>query len=119
MRILIVDDSRAMRSIVRRSITQAGLGEHSFDEAANGSEALDRIREATPGLIIADWNMPQMSGIELLRSLRQQGSPIKLGFVTSEGTDEMKQQAIDAGAAFFLSKPFNDAMLRETLQPHL
>jgi two-component system, chemotaxis family, chemotaxis protein CheY len=119
MRILIVDDSKAMRSIVRRTMAQIGFADHAFEEACNGAEALTLIRQSPPGLAIVDWNMPQMSGIELLKALRQEGSTLKFGFVTSEGTPEMKQEALAAGAAFFLSKPFSNEMLREVLLPVL
>ena len=119
MRILIVDDSKAMRSIVRRTIAQVGFVDHSFEEASNGNEALELIRRSPPGLAIVDWNMPNMSGIELLRALRQEGCAVKFGFVTSEGTPEMKEQAAAAGASFFLCKPFTNEMLREVLSPLL
>jgi two-component system chemotaxis response regulator CheY len=118
MKILIVDDSKAMRSIVRRTIAAFGPT-HAFDEASNGAEALSRLKDIAPDLIVADWNMPEMSGIALLKKLREQGSTVKLGFVTSEGTDEMKQEAAAAGAAFFLSKPFTNEDLQAALQPLL
>ncbi len=118
MKILIVDDSKAMRSIVRRTIAAVGP-EVAFEEATNGAEALAKIKESAPGLVVADWNMPEMTGIELLKQLRAGGSDVKLGFVTSEGTDEMKQEAASAGAAFFLSKPFSNEDLQAALQPLL
>jgi len=71
MKLLIVDDSKAMRMIVRRALRQANLAEHQVDEATNGEEALEKLRTAGPfDLVLADWNMPQMNGIDLGCSIR-------------------------------------------------
>jgi two-component system chemotaxis response regulator CheY len=118
MRILIVDDSKAMRSIVRRTIAAVGP-EIAFEEASNGAEALTKIQASAPGLVVADWNMPEMTGIELLKALRAGGSDVKLGFVTSEGTDSMKAEALQAGACFFLCKPFSNETLQDAVKPLL
>jgi len=115
MRILIVDDSKAMRGLVRRALRQAGFGSCDFTEACNGKEALDQIRAEAPDLVLCDWNMPEMSGIELLTALRGEQSAVKFGFVTSEGTQEMRQAASDAGAAFFVTKPFTPEALEQAL----
>ena len=106
MKILIADDSRVMRQIVVRTLRQAGFGDHDLIEAANGREALDIAKAENPDLILSDWNMPEMNGIELLRQLRAAGNDVKFGFVTSEGTPVMREQAIDAGAVFLIAKPF-------------
>lgn len=106
MTILIVDDSRAMRMIVRRTLRQAGLGDHAVEEASNGVEALSAIEASPPDLVLSDWNMPEMSGIELLKALNEAGKKVKFGFITSEGTDEMKEMATEAGALFLITKPF-------------
>ena len=73
MRILIVDDSRVMRSIVTRTLRQAGFGDHDVSEAANGVQALDVVAADTPDLVLCDWNMPEMDGLEFLVSLRGRG----------------------------------------------
>lgn len=119
MKILIIDDSKAMRLIVRRTLRQAGFDGHEIDEAENGVEALARIADQRPDLVLSDWNMPQMNGIDLLRALRAQGDLVRFGFVTSEGTDEMREQASDAGAAFLITKPFTDESFRLALSPVL
>jgi two-component system chemotaxis response regulator CheY len=115
MRILIVDDSKAMRALVRRALRQAGFGSHDYSEACNGREALDQIRAEPPDVVLSDWNMPEMNGIELLTALRGEQSAVTFGFVTSEGTPEMKQAAVDAGAAFFVTKPFTPEALEQAL----
>ncbi|MEM7248314.1 MAG: response regulator [Acidobacteriota bacterium] len=106
MKILIVDDSKAMRMIVRRNLRQSGHGDSEVVEAANGREALEAVHEHGPELILSDWNMPEMTGIELLRALRAEGTTTTFGFVTSEGTPEMRSLAAEAGAAFLIAKPF-------------
>ena len=115
MRILIVDDSKAMRMIVSRVLRQAGYDASTFEEAANGVEALSAIRATEPDLILSDWNMPEMTGIELLKALRADGRATPFGFVTSESTPDMKEQAIAAGAQFVINKPFNAAAFEEVI----
>ena len=117
MKILIVDDSKAMRMIVRRTLRQAGFGDHAVSEANNGKEALDAVRQSVPDLILSDWNMPEMSGIELLDSLRAQGVSVKFGFVTTERTPEMRARAAESGAAFLIVKPFTPEDFKEALTP--
>jgi len=116
MKILIVDDSLAMRKIVQRTMRQAGFINHDFCEAINGRAALESIESSAPDFILADWNMPEMSGMELLKALRSKGINIPFGFITSEGTDEMKQRALDAGASFLISKPFTAEVMAEALK---
>ena len=70
MKILVVDDSRAMRMIVKRTLRQAGFNNVDVSEADNGKTALQQIDTDPPALILCDWNMPEMNGIELLRDLR-------------------------------------------------
>nr|BFE67535.1 hypothetical protein GCM10020092_008360 [Actinoplanes digitatis] len=106
MKILIADDSRVMRQIVTRTLRQAGFGDHDLVEAADGQEAVDKTVAEKPDLVISDWNMPELTGIEVLRKLRASGNEVKFGFVTSESTPEMQQAAEAAGAAFFIVKPF-------------
>lgn len=115
MRILVVDDSRAMRMIVIRSLRQAGFGDAEIVEASNGLEALEVIRSSKPDVVLSDWNMPDMSGIELLRSVNAEGLSVPFGFVTSESTPPMRKQALEEGASFLLAKPFTAEALEEAL----
>jgi two-component system chemotaxis response regulator CheY len=107
MKILVVDDSKAMRMIVVRNLRQAGYGDATIVEAENGVQALEVTHVHSPDLVLSDWNMPEMSGIDFLRALRAEGDTTTFGFVTSESTPAMRAQAIEAGAAFLLSKPFS------------
>jgi two-component system, chemotaxis family, chemotaxis protein CheY len=115
MRFLIVDDSKAMRMIIARVLRQAGYGGSEFAEAANGLEALELIRADRPDLVLCDWNMPEMTGIELLRTLRDESVDVRFGFVTAESTAEMTEQAYASGALFVIAKPFTGDSFREVL----
>lgn len=119
MKILVVDDSKAMRMIVRRYLDQSGIAGLEISEAASGAEALVAINADEPDLVLSDWNMPQMNGIELLEELRAQGCRVRFGFVTSESQAHIKDLALDAGAMFVIAKPFtaedfNSMLLRVT-----
>lgn len=116
MKVLIVDDSKAMRMIVKRTLRQAGFDQCETEEATNGKEALAAIESAIPDLILSDWNMPEMNGIQLLEELQKSGKQFKLGFVTSEGTPEMRQRAEDAGALFLIAKPFTAETFQQALE---
>ena len=105
MNILIVDDSAAMRMMVVRTLRQAGFGGHDIEQAGDGAEALDAIRSSTPDLVLADWNMPNMTGLELLQALREDGNDVTFGFITTEATPPMRAKAAEAGAKFLISKP--------------
>ncbi len=119
MKILIADDSRVMRQIVVRTLRQAGFGDHDLIEASNGREAFDMVKSENPDLVLSDWNMPEMTGIEVPRQLRAAGNDVKFGFVTSESTPEMKDQADAAGALFFIVKPFSAERFDEVFAPIL
>jgi len=119
MQILVVDDSKAMRSIVMRAVRQAGYDAVAFIEAGNGAEALKLIRAAPPALVLADWNMPEMRGIELLKALRAEGNQVKVGFVTSESDPAMRDLAFQSGASFMITKPFTPDAIKAVLGPVL
>lgn len=115
MKVLIVDDSKAMRMIVKRTLRQAGFNDIDVDEAGNGKEAIEKINADKPDLVLCDWNMPEMTGIECLEELNKAGSDVKFGFVTSEGTPEMRARASEAGALFLIAKPFTADTFKENL----
>jgi two-component system chemotaxis response regulator CheY len=116
MKILIADDSRVMRQIVVRTLRQAGHGGHDIVEAENGKQALEMVQTERPDLVLSDWNMPEMTGIDCLSALRASGSTVKFGFVTSEGSEEMRQRAAAAGAAFLIAKPFTPEAFDDALR---
>ncbi len=119
MKVLIVDDSKAMRMIVQRTLKQAGFTNIQPLEANNGVEALQVIEQQSPDVVLSDWNMPEMKGIDLLVTLRANGKQVPLGFITSESSPEIREQATAAGAAFVIVKPFTPAAFEEALKPLL
>lgn len=116
MKILIADDSRVMRQIVIRTLRQAGYSGHDIVEAENGAVALELVRSEAPDLVLSDWNMPEMNGIDCLSALRASGSTVAFGFVTSEGSEEMRERAASAGAAFLIAKPFTPEAFDDALR---
>jgi DNA-binding response OmpR family regulator len=119
MKVLIVDDSRAMQTIVRRGIEQLGYSDMETRKADDGMQALDIIREWEPDLVLSDWHMPEMSGLEMLHALNRQMLPVKVGFVTTETSESRKIEALSAGAKFFVQKPFTYKTLHEAVLPIL
>jgi two-component system chemotaxis response regulator CheY len=115
MKILVADDSRAMRMIVIRTLRQAGFAGHEIIEAENGKEALEKAAAKRVDLILSDWNMPEMTGIEFLRALRSNGVGTPFCFVTSEGSEEMREQAAVAGAVGLIAKPFTAEAFADAL----
>jgi two-component system chemotaxis response regulator CheY len=111
---LVVDDSRVIRKVSRHLLEGMGF---AVAEAGDGSEALERCAEAMPDVILLDWNMPVMSGIEFIRELRQRedGATPKVVFCTTENDVVHIRSAIEAGANEYVMKPFD----RETLQVKL
>jgi len=115
MKILVVDDSSIMRKIVTRTLRQAGFGGHDIEEAENGVDALAKIEADAPDVVLTDWNMPEMTGIELARAMNERELGIPFAFITSECTTEMKNQANEAGAVAFLTKPFTAGSMQSVL----
>lgn len=119
MKVLIVDDSRAMRMIVKRTLGQTDLGKCDIVEAENGADGLSKVQSEQPDLVLCDWNMPGTSGIEFLGQLRETGSQVTFGFITSESGEAVKTRAMEAGAQFLITKPFTPQSLNAALMPCL
>lgn len=115
MRVLIVDDSSIVRKLVLRTLRQIGQGHHEFIEMENGLKAYEDIKKTPPALVICDWNMPELNGIGLLNRINEEKLNIPFGFITSEGTDEMKALAMKSGAQFILTKPFSNEDLAQAV----
>lgn len=119
MKILICDDSLAMRRIVQRTLRQAGYDDHEVIEAENGKVGFEKTIAESPDLILSDWNMPEMTGIEFLAAVREHGLKTPFGFITTEGTPEMRKRAEDGGSDFLLSKPFTPDQMAEQVDKYL
>jgi two-component system, chemotaxis family, chemotaxis protein CheY len=116
MRALIVDDSRPIRRIEKDMLTE--LGFETLD-AAHGKEALERLTaEPLPDVILVDWNMPEMDGLELIKRIRQdvRFSGTMLLMVTTETETDQMLRALTAGADEYLMKPFTKESLIDKLQ---
>jgi two-component system chemotaxis response regulator CheY len=115
--LLIVDDSTAIRKILLRVLNQTGLPLGQVLEAADGKEALTVLEGKDVSLILSDINMPNMDGLELLRTLR--GSPqwhdLPVVMITTEGGQARVQEAIELGATSYVRKPFSADLLRDKL----
>ena len=116
MKILVVDDSKAMRMIIVRTLRQAGFTGHTITEAVHGADALAKLQAEMHDVVLSDWNMPEMSGIELLAAIKKAGMSVRFGFVTSEGTGPMRAQASEAGAEFLIAKPFTVEAFEQCLR---
>jgi two-component system chemotaxis response regulator CheY len=114
---LVVDDSKTIRIILGRILKEFG---YEVCEAGNGKEALKvmETEKAAVNLVLADWNMPEMNGLELLKQLRQDPSlaSLKVIMVTTETEMDHIVSALDAGANEYVMKPFTKDILREKLE---
>lgn len=114
---IVVDDSRAVRMILARTLQDLGF---EVREAANGREALELLADGGPGvrLVLADWNMPEVNGLELVRRLRQDPrlASLPVVMVTTETELDQMAAALAAGANEYVMKPFTRDILIEKLQ---
>jgi two-component system chemotaxis response regulator CheY len=115
--ILIVDDSLPMRSIIQKSIIASGFGKANFIHASNGSEALQVLREKYPHLVITDYNMPDMNGIELVEEMKndERLKTIPVLVVSTEGSRLKIEEFIQKGASGYIKKPFTPEMIKQKL----
>src|SRR6185295_2550487 len=120
-RILIVDDFEVSRTIIRKALNSAGYTK--TEQAKDGGEAFELLQQAIAkkepfDLVICDWNMPKVSGIELLRQCRKHAGLADLLFfmLSAEGEHQAMKEALDAGATDYLIKPFTSAGFKERIQ---
>lgn len=115
LRILVVDDFPTMRRIVRNLLKE--LGFTNVEEAEDGQQALEALRQGSYGLVISDWNMPNLDGLQMLRQIRASEALASLPvlMVTAEAKKENIIAAAQAGASGYVVKPFTAAVLEEKL----
>ena len=104
MRILGAEDDEALRSVLERGLKRAG---YVVDSAADGSEALNYLRSYEYEVAILDWRMPQLSGIEVVRSLRRAGSKVPVLMLTARDMPSDRVTGLDGGADDYMVKPFD------------
>lgn len=116
MKVLVVDDFATMRKIVRNILKQIGF--EDITEAEDGSVALRLLKNEPVGLVVTDWNMPNMSGLDLLREIRQNPRTAKIPvlMVTAEGLKDNVLEAVKAGVNNYVVKPFTAEVLQEKIE---
>ena len=112
MKFMVVDDSSTMRRIVVNSLQRIGFTDTV--EAGDGQEALDRFDESV-GFVITDWNMPNMSGTELAKALRDRGEQVPILMVTARSVRDDIIEAMQAGVSNYIVKPFTPQILKEKI----
>jgi two-component system chemotaxis response regulator CheY len=116
-KILIVDDSLPMRSVIKKTIKASGFGAADFLEASDGREALKVLGHEWLDLVITDYNMPNMNGMELIQEMKKDeilGS-IPVLVVTTEGSQQKVREFLDMGASGYTKKPFTPESIRKKL----
>ena len=116
MKVLVVDDFATMRRIVKGALKQ--LGFKDIIEAEDGKAAFDELKKEKVGLIVSDWNMPNMTGLELLKAVRGDDGLKDIPFlmVTAEGQKDNVVEAIKSGVSNYVVKPFTPDTFSEKLQ---
>ena len=117
MKILIVDDSSTMRRIIGNVVMQLGFTRDNFEEAEDGVKAWKLLSEVHYDVILTDWNMPNMNGLELVKKVRSEGTHQKtpIIMITTEGGKSEVITALKAGVNNYIVKPFNAEVLKEKL----
>lgn len=116
MDVLILDDFFTMRRIIRKTMNEIGF--KNIDEAEDGAQGLAKVKEKQYDLIVSDWNMPNMTGFQLLRAIRGSNESYKdipFLMITAEAEKENVVQAIQAGVSNYIIKPFTAELLKEKL----
>jgi two-component system chemotaxis response regulator CheY len=118
---MIVDDSATMRKIIMRTVRMSGLEFDRTEEAGNGVEALEKLNAAPVDIMLCDINMPEMSGTEVVRKVRELSScsETKIIMVSTESSEEIVNGVISDGANGFIAKPFTPEKFQEKLSPYM
>lgn len=117
MRVMLVDDSKTMRNIQRTMLSQMGVQE--MEEAQDGQDALSKIGAFRPTLVLVDWNMPNMDGLEFVKQVRSRGFTMPIIMVTTEAEKTKVVCAIKAGVNNYVIKPFTPEVLSQRIEETL
>lgn len=115
--VLVVDDSLPMRSVIKKTIKASGFKVGKLFEASNGREALDLLREEWLDLVLIDYNMPDMNGLELISEMKKDEllKSIPIIMTTVEGSQQRVKEFLEKGAADYIKKPFTPEEIRDKL----
>ncbi len=114
MKALVVDDSAVMRKVLIGALARAGISD--VDQAADGQEAVNSCNANDYGLVLMDWNMPNMLGIDAVRAIRGAGKTMPIIMVTTEAEKSRVIEALKAGANNYIIKPFEPAHIVTKIQ---
>lgn len=117
MNILVIDDSATMRMIVTKSLRQAGFESATVIEANGAKEGLQKLAAGGIDLVLCDVNMPEITGIELVKVVKTKMPNLPVVMITTESSAEMKQKMIEAGANGIITKPFPPEEMTKILSP--
>lgn len=117
MKVMLIDDSKTMRTIQKNILTQ--MGHTDICEAADGQDALSKVFAEKPGIILLDWNMPNMNGLEFLQAYRQKDKATPIIMVTTEAEKPRVIEALKNGANNYLVKPFTPDGLSDKINQTL
>lgn len=115
-KVLVVDDSSVMRQIIKKNLKELGFGD--ITDADDGAAGFKKLGEGSFDLVVSDWNMPKMTGIEFLKAVRADAGLKGTAFimVTSEADKEKIVEAVEAGVSQYIVKPFNANQLEEKVK---
>jgi two-component system chemotaxis response regulator CheY len=115
--ILIVDDSTPMREVIKKVVKASGFNLGRIFEASNGREALDVLEREWLDLVLTDYNMPEMNGLELLDAMKKNESlmSIPVVMITTEGSKQRVEEFLDEGAMAYIKKPFSPEEIKQKL----
>lgn len=113
MKVLVADDSGVMRKIIIRALNACGVTD--IVEAGDGAEAIAKFGQHSVDLIMTDWNMPNKTGLDVVREIRATGSTVPIFMVTTEAEMSRVKEAIAAGVNDYLAKPFENDLLRQKI----
>ena len=116
--VLVVDDSRVIRAVIKKTLGLAGVEVNELHEAQNGKEALDILKEKQIDLVFSDIHMPEMNGVEMIEKMMSDGvlRDIPVIVVSSEGSKERMGELLEKGARAYVRKPFTPELIRDLVQ---
>jgi len=113
LNVLVVDDSKTMVRIISNTLSRLGI--KNIEKAYDGLEGLEKFKSSNLDIVLTDWNMPNMNGLELVKRIRKSDQDIPIVMVTTEGGKREVITAIKAGVDNYIIKPFTPAVLKEKL----
>ncbi len=115
--ILIVDDSLPMRSVIKKTFKAAGYGNAEFHEAADGKQAIEFMENSWIDIVLTDYNMPVMNGLEFIKTIKSKEllKDIPVVVISTEGNETKIKEFMDSGAAGYITKPFTPETIRDLI----